>query len=260
MMRIGMILLAALLFVGGNVSAELKKEMVTYEQGGTTLEGYLVYDDSFTELRPGVLVVHQWMGLTDYEKNRADMLAGLGYVAFALDIYGKDVRPQNRQEAGQQAGKYRGDIALFRARLNAGLEQLKKANYVDQDRLAAIGYCFGGGGVLELARAGADIDGVVSFHGSLSTPDPKDANNITARVLVCHGAIDPHVPMEDVVAFEDEMEAARVDYQLIMYAGAVHAFTQPMAGTDPSTGAAYNKNADIRSWDHMKLFFDEIFQ
>lgn len=252
--------LTLILVMSLSAAAALKKETVEYSDGEVTLEGYLVYDDALEGNRPGVLVVHQWMGLTDYEKMRADMLAELGYVAFALDIYGKGVRPQNREEAGAQAGKFRGDVALFRSRLNAGLEQLKQAANVDAAKLAAIGYCFGGGGVLELARSGADVAGVVSFHGGLNTPDPADANNITAKVLVCHGAVDPYVPEDEVAAFLDEMEAASVDYQLIMYAGAVHAFTQPMAGDDPSAGAAYNAEADVRSWAHMQLFFDELFE
>jgi len=239
--------------------AAVVTETVTYEHEGTTLEGYLAYDDVYQGQRPGVLVVHQWMGLTDYERMRARRLAELGYVALAADVYGEGVRPASTAEAREQAGKFYGDRALFRARLNAGLEQLRSHPLADPDRLAAIGYCFGGGGVLELARSGADLAGVVSFHGSLSTPDPADAENIRGSVLVCHGAADPHVPQEDVVAFVKEMEAAAVDYQLIEYGGAVHAFTQKGAGDDPSRGAAYDAKADRRSWQHMKLFFAEIF-
>lgn len=240
--------------------AALKKQVVEYQIDGKPYEGYLVYDDARTGPRPGVLVVHQWMGLTDYEKMRADMLAEMGYVAFALDVYGKGIRPTNTIEAGEQAGKFYGDRALFRTRLAAGLEQLTKREMVDRARVAAIGYCFGGGGVLELARSGAEIAGVVSFHGSLSTPTPEDANNIKARVLVCHGALDPHVNREAVNGFFDEMNAAGVNYQFIAYSGAVHAFTQKAAGDDPSKGAAYNADADRHSWQHMKDFFAEIFK
>ncbi|MBD3403811.1 dienelactone hydrolase family protein [candidate division GN15 bacterium] len=242
-------------------AAEIHTESVTYEIDGEPFEGYLAYDTEREGDRPGVLIIHQWMGLTDYEKMRARMLAELGYVAFAADIYGKGVRPQNRQEAGAEASKYRGDDrTLFRTRLNAGLAQLHESPHVDTSKLAAIGYCFGGGGVLELARSGAQVEGVVSFHGSLSTPDPSDAENIVCKVAVLHGAVDPYAPMEEVQGLIDEMEAAEVDYYITLYGGAVHSFTQEMAGDDPSTGAAYDATADRRSWRAMQAFFDEIFQ
>jgi dienelactone hydrolase len=233
---------------------------VEYTQDGTTLEGYLAYDDAIAGRRPAVVVFHQWMGLTDYEKMRADMLAKLGYVAFAADIYGKGVRPQNTQEAQREAGKYYGDRALWRARAAAGLATLAADPHVDPARVAAIGYCFGGGSALELARAGADIKGAVAFHGSLTTPNPEDAKNIRGKILVCHGAADPYAPRKDVEAFIDEMESAGVDYQLTLYGHAVHAFTQRQAGDDPSKGAAYNAEADQRSWQLMQDFFAEIFK
>lgn len=240
-------------------AAALVETSVVYEHDGTTLEGFLVHDDAVEGPRPGVLVVHQWMGLSDNERMRARMLAEMGYVAFALDVYGQGVRPANTQEASEQAGRFYEDRALFRARVQAGLEQLLAVDGVDPARVAAIGYCFGGTAVLELARSGAEVAGVVSFHGGLATPDPDDAENVVTKILVCHGAVDPYAPMEEVQGFVDEMEAANVDYQLILYAGAVHAFTQKGAGDDPSRGAAYDAAADRRSWEHMKLFFDEIF-
>jgi dienelactone hydrolase len=252
--------LATLAAIPFPASAKLVTRTVEYDQGGVALEGYLAFDDARQGPRPGVLVIHQWMGLSDNEKMRADMLAEMGYVAFAVDVYGKGVRPTNVSEASAQAGKYMSDRALYRARLAAGLAQLEQNPLVDPKRVAAIGYCFGGGGALELARSGADIAGVVSFHGVLNTPHPEDARNIKAKILVCHGAVDPHVGPEEVHAFLQEMEAAKVDYQLIMYAGAVHAFTQKSAGDDPSKGVAYNARADRRSWQHMKDFFAEIFE
>jgi dienelactone hydrolase len=219
----------------------------------------LAYDDAVTGKRPGVLIVHQWLGLTDYEKHRAEQLAALGYVAFCADVYGKDIRPRNTGEAGVEATKYKSDRPLLRLRVNAGLAQLKKNELVDTQRLAAIGYCFGGTAVLELARSGAALNGVVSFHGGLDSPTPADGKNIHCKVLVCHGADDPFEKTEDLAAFEKELRDAKVDWRLIKYGGAVHSFTQPMAGNDNSKGAAYNERADQRAWLDMKNFFAEIF-
>ena len=240
--------------------AAMHTETVDYKQGDATLEGYVAYDDAIQGKRPGILVVHQWMGLTDYEKKRAEMLAQLGYVAFCADIYGKGIRPKNTREAGTQAGKYKGDRQLLRARVNAGLEALRQQSLVDQKHVAAIGYCFGGTTVLELARSGADIAGVVSFHGGLDSPNPADGKNIRCKVLVCHGADDPFSPPEDVAAFENELRSGGVDWQLVLYGGAVHSFTQPGAGHDNSKGAAYNEKADKRSWEAMTQFFNEMFK
>jgi len=242
-----------------NSYAALHTEAIEYKQGDTTLEGYLAYDDGVKGPRPGVLVVHDWMGCDSYAKMRADMLAKLGYVAFAADIYGKGVRPKNPQEAGGLAGKYKGDRTLLRARVNAALDELKKQPQVDSKRVAAIGYCFGGTTVLELARSGADIAGIVTFHGGLDTPT-RDAKNIKCKVLLCQGADDPYVPAADVAALQDELRSAKVDWQMIYYSGAVHSFTRPDAGNDNSKGAAYNEHADKRSWEAMKEFFAEIFR
>ena len=244
----------------GAARAAIHTETVEYKQGDATLEGFVAYDDALKGTRPGILVVHQWMGLTDYEKHRAEMLAQLGYVAFCADIYGKGIRPQNTSEAGAQAGKYKSDRQLLRARVNAGLEALRQQPLVDPKRIAAIGYCFGGTTVIELARSGADVAGMVSFHGGLDSPTPADGRNIKCKVLVCHGADDPFTKPEDLAAFENEMRDAKVDWQLIKYGGAVHSFTQPMAGNDNSKGAAYNEKADKRSWEAMKQFLAEIFK
>lgn len=261
-------LFALLLFACPAVLAEVQTKEVTYKDGDIELRGYLAWDPELLPkllnpegaLAPGVLIVHQWMGLTDYEKGRAEQLAKLGYVAFALDIYGIDNRPKDRGEAGAKAGKFKNDRKLFRKRLNLGLEQLTANINVDPKRVAAIGYCFGGTGVLELARSGADIAGVVSFHGGLDSPTPEDGKNIKCKVLVCHGADDPFVPQEGIAAMKKEFNDAKVDWQMIEYSGAVHSFTQPMAGDDPSRGAAYDKQADRRSWKHMRIFLNETIK
>ncbi|HNQ85604.1 MAG TPA: dienelactone hydrolase family protein [Deltaproteobacteria bacterium] len=239
--------------------ADLCSQAVPYEHDGTRLVGYLAYDDAVKDPRPAVLVVHEWWGLNDYTKKRTRQLAELGYVAFAADIYGEGLVAKDRTEAGSMAGKFRGgDRALLRGRVNAGLQALLSNPLVDKRHVAAIGYCFGGTTVLELARSGADIAGVVSFHGGLDTPKPATAGNLKAKVLVLHGADDPSVPPAQVSAFQEEMRSAGADWQLVMYGGAVHSFTNPDSGSEPSRGAAYDEKADRRSWEHMKVFFAEI--
>lgn len=240
--------------------AAVRSEPMEYKQGDAALEGYLAYDDTLKAKSPGILIVHEWWGLNDYIKGRADQLARLGYIVFAADIYGKGKRATNATEAGQLARIYWSDRKLLRARANAGLDVLRNHRLTDTGRVAAIGYCFGGTTVLELARSGADISGIVSFHGGLDTPDPNDAKNIKAKVLVLTGADDPNVPPNQVLTFADEMRKGGVDWQLVMYGGAVHSFTNPAAGNDPSKGAAYNEKADRRSWQAMKDFFAEILK
>ena len=247
-----------LMFWQVNVQAAIHTETIDYKDGDTVLEGYLAYDDTIQVKRPGVLIVHEWMGLGPYAQRRAREVAGLGYVAFAADIYGKGVRPTDYGEAGRQAGIYKSDRPLMRRRASAGLQVLKENPHVDSSRLAAIGYCFGGTTVLELARSGEDVRGVVSFHGGLDTPTPEDAKNIRGKVLVLHGADDPFAPRAQVLQLEDEMKNAGVDYEVVLYPGAVHSFTNPDSGNDPSKGAAYNAAADKQSWEAMKLFFKKV--
>lgn len=254
------IYLSLMLMMALTAFGEVKTKTIQYTHGDTELLGYAAWDDDIEGERPGVLVVHEWTGLNDYTRSRTRQLAELGYVAFAVDMYGKGIRPQTTEEAAEQAGIYRSDRELMRDRARAGLEILRRIELSDDNRIAAIGYCFGGGVVLELARAGADVSGVVSFHGNLDTPDPSDAENIQCNILVCHGAEDPHVGWDQVRDFIDEMSAADVDYQFIAYANAVHSFTNPNSGDDPSNGAAYNATADRRSWAHMQVFFEELFQ
>ena len=246
--------------LGGTAAfAGLKTEVIDYKHGDTALEGYLAYDDSTAGKRPGVLVCHEWWGQNDYARKRAEQLAALGYVAFALDMYGEGVQAKDPKEAADKAAVFKKDRALMRARAMAGLDVLRRHPKVDADNLAAIGYCFGGTTALELARAGADLKGVVSFHGELDTPDPADARRIRGKILVLTGADDPVVPKEQVAAFEDEMRNAKIDCKVVSYPGAVHGFTNPASGDDPKKGVAYNKEADEKSWDEMKAFFGKVF-
>jgi dienelactone hydrolase len=239
--------------------AVIKTEVVEYKDGDTTLEGLVAYDDARQEARPGVLVIHDWTGLQDYTRKRAIMLAELGYVAFAADIYGKGVRPTDPKECAALSGKYKGDLPLLRRRVTLGFDQMKKQKLVQAGKTAAIGYCFGGTTVLELARSGADVNGVVSFHGGLKTTLPAKSG-IKTHILVCHGADDPFVPAAEVEAFRKEMGDAKADLKFVAYPGAVHSFTKPEAGNDPSKGQAYNEKADKGSWAEMQKFFGGIFK
>jgi dienelactone hydrolase len=249
-----------LLVLSASIQAKVIGHAVDYKDGDLSFEGYIASDENLSSHRPGVLVVHDWMGVSAETRRRCDMLAGLGYVAFAADIYGKGVRPSTPEEAGRLAGLYKGDRALFRKRLALAQAQLKKDVRVDGSKVAAIGYCFGGTGVLELARSGADVKGVVSFHGGLDSLPPEDGKAIRCKVLALHGADDPFVPASQVAAFQDEMRKAGVDWQMVYYGGAVHAFSNPGAGSDPRRGAAYDAKADARSWTAMREFLQELFK
>ncbi len=232
--------------------ADIVTMTVEYEHDGTVLEGFVAYDGSIKGKRPGVVVVHQWKGLTGYEKMRARRLAGLGYIAFAADIYGKGVRASDNDEAKKLATAFYKDRSLMRARVNAALGALKAQDLTDTSRTAVMGYCFGGSVALELARSGADVLGTVTFHGGLATPTPEDASYIKGKVLALHGAADQVVPPEHVAAFQKEMSDAGVDWYMVTYAYARHAFTHK--------GPRYNEPADLRSWREMQDFFTEIFK
>jgi len=247
------------LFLSSSAFGAVVTETVEYKHNETILEGFLAYDDAIPGKRPAVIVVHEWKGLDDYAKMRAEKLAHLGYVAFAADIYGKNVRPKDHQEAGAVAGIYKKDRTLMRGRAGAAYRFIKKHKLVDPERIAAMGYCFGGAAVLEMARAGLDLRGVISFHGSLDTPTPAKAGEIKSKILVFHGADDPFISKEDVSAFQREMAEAKADWQLVIFGGAVHRFTVPEAGNDPSQGFAYSKSADERSWEMTRHFLSEIF-
>jgi dienelactone hydrolase len=253
--------LLALLLAAPAMTAQaaVKTQVIDYKDGDVALQGYLAYDDSKTSA-PGVLVVHEWWGNNDYSHKRAEQLAELGYVAFALDMYGKGVVANDPKEAGKLAGPFHQDRALTRSRATAGLNVLKSQKNVDTKHIAAIGYCFGGSTVIELARGGADLVGVVSFHGGLDFPNPEETKNIKGHVLICTGADDPMVTPDKVTTFEDQLRKANIDYEINVYGGAVHAFSNPAADAHNIPGIKYNEKADQRSWAAMKAFFAEIFK
>lgn len=240
----------------GVVHAKVKTERVEYKSGDLTFEGFLAYDSGLKGKKPGVMIVHNWMGLTAETESKALEVAKLGYVVFAGDIYGKGVRPKDAKEAGALAGKYKGDLQLLRERANLAIAELRKQKGVDTNKIFVTGYCFGGTTAIEVARSGADVRGVVSFHGGLMGSD--DDKNIKGQVLVLHGAIDPFVPQKDIEAFLKGMNENKINYQMNSYSGAVHSFTEKAAGNDISKGAAYNEQADKRSWVAMKEFLAEL--
>jgi dienelactone hydrolase len=234
-------------------------DTITYDDAGVTLKGYLAYDDELTGKRPGILVMPEAFGLGNNAKARARQLAKLGYVALGGDPFGDGREFTDLQEAIKVAGALMADPARFRARARAGLDKLASLPQVDAGRLAAIGYCMGGTFALELARDGAPLAGVVSFHGGLQTQRPAAVGAVRAKVLVCHGADDPLIPSAQVNAFIDEMTQARADWELISYGNTVHSFTNPDADGTMAPGIKYNAQSDARSWRAMQNFFDEIF-
>lgn len=242
--------------------AEVVTEELNYSTGDTAMRGMLAYDNASGEARPGILVVHEWWGQNDYARERARMLAELGYTALAVDMYGDGKTAEHPDDAGKFASAVLGDIPLATARFKAALAALREQPTVADDKIAAIGYCFGGGVVINMARQGVDIDGVVSYHGSLATSDPVEAGDVKTRVLVFNGAADPLVSAEEIEAFRQEMDAAGVDYEFIDYPGALHGFTNPDAdknGEKFGLPLAYDREADTDSWERTQEFFDEIF-
>jgi dienelactone hydrolase len=251
-------LLLSLALLSGTAMAKIVTKKVEYKSGDKSFEGFLAYDDAKKGSRPGVMIVHNWMGVTSETEAKAIETAKLGYVAFAGDIYGKGVRPADASEAGKFATSYKTNVPLLRERALLALEELKKQPNVDKKKLFVSGYCFGGTTALEVARSGADILGAISFHGGLATPNAADAKNIKGQLLVNHGAIDPFVSQAEVQGFLKEMNDAKVNFQFNEYSGAVHSFTDKGAGDDVSKGQAYNAQADKRSWEAYKDFLAEL--
>ena len=239
-------------------AGQLEAGPYAYKDGDVELEGYLAYNPIQKGKRPGILIVHEWWGVNEYTQHRAQRLARMGCVALVADMYGKGLRATTAEAAAKLAGPFRADRDLMRQRVGVALANLKANPRVDTNRIVAIGYCFGGTCVLELARSGADLAGVVSFHGGVDAPHPDATQKPRAAILVCHGAADPNVPAESVDAFRREMNRCGADWQLNMYGGAVHSFTNPDAGNDPSKGFAYQAAADRRSWEDMLQFFSRV--
>jgi dienelactone hydrolase len=249
----------ALSLYAGAARAEVKTKEVVYEHDGVKLKGYLAWDDAAKGKRPGVLVVHEWWGLNEYERKRAEQLAVLGYVAFACDMYGEGKTTQHPKEAKAMSGEVRGNMKTWLGRAAAGLKVLQDHEGVDGKKLAAIGYCFGGSTALQMAFNGQPLAAAVSFHGALPVPSEEQAKGVKARLLICHGALDTFIPEETAQKFRAALDEAKVDYQMVYYGGAVHSFTVPGADKAGVKGIAYNENADRRSFQHMQLLFNEVF-
>jgi len=253
------IILAALLLWGSVAQAAVVTRTIPYRQGGVDLQGFLAYDNALQGKRPGVLVVHEWWGLNDYARKRAEQLASLGYVAFALDMYGKGKVTDHPKQAQEFMTRVTENVESWRKRALAGLEILKKQPNTDPRRIAAIGYCFGGSTVQQLAYSGADIKGIVSFHGSLVLPPASAASQVKAKILICHGAADPFTKPELLLKYIAAMNASQIDWQMVIFGHAKHSFTNPGADKYGMPQLGYNREADLRSWRYMRQFFDEIF-
>jgi len=245
-----------------SVPTDLQSEEITYNADTLSMKGYIAYDAAVDGKRPGVLVVHEWWGHNAYARKRADMLARLGYVALAVDMYGDGKQADHPDDAMKFASHVMQNIDQAKIRFQAALEKLKTHPAVDPEKIAAIGYCFGGGIVLHMARMGVDLDGVVSFHGSIATGMPAEKDSVKAQILVCNGADDNFVTQEQIDTFKQEMENAGVKYQFISYPGAKHSFTNPDAdlfGQKFKMPLAYNAEADNQSWQDMQAFLTSIF-
>jgi dienelactone hydrolase len=259
MLKRFLLTIALVLSADSLAHAEVKSKMIAYEYGGVTFKGHLVWDDAAAGKRPGVLVLHEWWGLNDYARKRAEQLAGLGYVAFAGDMYGEGKVTEHPNEAGQFATAVRSNLPVWQGRAKAALKVLADQPQVDSSKLAAIGYCFGGSTALQLAYTGADLKAVVTFHAALPIPDAAQAKAIRAKILINHGAADKFIPEETAVKFRAALEEAKVDYAMVYLGGAVHSFSVPGIDQKNVPGLAYNAQADHRSWQYMLELFGEVF-
>ena len=246
--------------VTGTAQAEIKTRTIEYKSGDTTLKGYLAYDDAQSDRRPGIVIYPEWWGLTDYPKHRAQMLAELGYVAFAADMYGDGKTTDNPQQAGQWIGELKQNPQIMVGRAQAAVDTLRAQSQVDTTRIGAIGYCAGGSVALELARSGADLTALVTFHAGLAAANPSQTKTIKPAILICNGGDDTYVSAQEIESFKVEMRQHNVDWQLNTYGGAHHSFTNPDADRHKMMNIAYNAGADYRSWRDMKQFFEQKFR
>ena len=254
-----MMAILTVITITGTANAKVVTRTIDYLHGDVKLQGYLAFDDTITGKMPGVLIVHEWWGLNDYARGRAEELARMGYMAFALDMYGKGKSTEHPEEASAWMKMVNSSMKLWQQRATAGLDVLRKQPNVDGNRIAAIGYCFGGATVQILAYGGADLKGIVSFHGSLISPNTEQASRTKAKILICHGAQDPMNTPSSMEAYVQAMNASSIDWQMIAYGGTRHSFTNPDADKHGMDALAYNASADRRSWQHMSAFFDELF-
>lgn len=258
-----LLLLVALLFCGSLAQAAVQGKEVTYTDDGLTLKGYIAYDDAIKGKRPGVLVVHEWWGNDEYARKRARMLAELGYIAFALDMYGDGKQAHHPEEAAKFSGEVAKNLPLAKSRFESAMKILRQQKNVDGENIAALGYCFGGSVVLQMARLGEDLKGVASFHGGLETESPAQPGKVRARVISFTGTEDPMIPAEQVAAFRQEMETAGVNYKVVTFAGVKHSFTNPAAdeyGRKFNLPLAYDEAADKASWEETKSFLADVFK
>ncbi|UQD56661.1 dienelactone hydrolase family protein [Flavobacterium sp. K5-23] len=251
------ILILGLFIFSNGAFAQLKA--VTYKDGTQVLNGFKISPTKKNIQKPGILILPAWKGIDKLSKETAKNLANLGYYAFIADIYGEGNYPKNNAEAGKNAGYYKTNTNEYQKRITLALQELILSG-ANPDNIVVIGYCFGGTGALEAARGHLNVKGVVSFHGGLGRDPARPTEPITAKVLVCHGADDPFESKEEITAFQQEMRDTKADWQMIYYANAVHSFTNPEAGNDNSKGAAYNEKAAKRSWEHLKLFLNEVLK
>ncbi len=255
--------LVSMIAVTASAKSNIKGKEVTYRSGNTVLKGYLAYDKNIKGKRPGVLVVHEWWGLNEYARKRARMLADLGYAALAVDMYGDGKQAMHPDDAGKFSSEVMKNFDTAKARFTAAMDFLKKQSVVDPAEIAAIGYCFGGGVVLNMARQGIDLKGVASFHGSLAAVKPAQQGEVKAKILVLHGGADKFTTAEQVDAFKKEMKDAGADFQFITYPGAMHSFTNPEADAYArkfNLPLGYNAEADRKSWEELRKFLSQIFK
>jgi dienelactone hydrolase len=256
MKNIALFILATVLF-SNSTFAQLQP--VKYSDDGQVLNGFQIQPVKKSPQKPGILILPAWKGIDNHAKNTAKTLAKLGYYVFVADIYGVGNYPKDNAEAGQKAGFYKTNYAAYQKRIKLALQQLIKSG-ANPENIVVMGYCFGGTGALEAARAHLNVKGVVSFHGGLGKDASRPSEPITTKVLVCHGADDPYESKEEITAFQQEMRDTKADWQMVYYANAVHAFTDPEAGNDNSKGAAYNEKAAKRSFEHLKVFLNEVLK